>query len=151
MFTAILEEFLNMIGMGTPKYYPSFQKPCFYLIHRVLDADCDGKILRIGVFNDGKQGISIEKDKLQPKGFITHFKDVGKLVYHFEDRHQLTVFIQDNDIWYTLYTPDTNITKRLDRYIVEHYKTMDFDSKELDLIMELICTIREDTTHEELQ
>ena len=117
---------------------------CF-TIDRLIDADCAGKNLTIGI--NGKvhsdnmlshQGIRLGQDG-DIKRLVSFVKADNSLIYNFEDNTRLTLSKDDktNKIRYSFETPGKTVVKEMDDRVVSMYKTIGLSSSELDRIVEL--------------
>jgi len=117
---------------------------CF-IIDRLIDADCAGKNLSIGVNSKvnpdnmlSHQGIRLGQDG-EIKRLVSFVKADNALIYNFEDNTRLTLTKDDktNKIMYAFETPGKTVVKEMDNKIWSMYKTIGMSSKELDKIAEL--------------
>lgn len=116
---------------------------CF-IIDRLIDADCAGKVLRIGVNSNktqnnilSNQGIRWGEDG-QIKRLISFNKVNGDLIYDFEDNYRLILSKNNkNKIIYSFLTDDNIIVKEIDDKVLNYWKTISMASSELDRIVEL--------------
>jgi len=117
---------------------------CF-TIDRLIDADCAGKNLSIGVNSKvnpdnmlSHQGIRLGQDG-EIKRLVSFVKADNALIYNFEDNTRLTLTKDDktNKIMYAFETPGKTVVKEMDNKIWSMYKTIGMSSKELDKIAEL--------------
>ncbi len=117
---------------------------CF-TIDRLIDADCAGKSLAIGIYNDihrdnilSHQGIRLGQDG-EIKRLVSFVKADNALIYTFEDNTRLTMSKNDktNKIIYSFEMPGKTIVKQMDDRILSLYKTIGMSSYELDRISEL--------------
>ncbi len=114
---------------------------CF-TIDRLIDANCDGKSLSIGVNGHvnpnnmlSHQGIRLGQDG-EIKRLVSFVKADNAFVYNFEDNTRLTLS-KDNKtkkIMYAFETPGKTVVKQMDDRIWSMYKTIGLSSKELDNI-----------------
>ena len=118
-------------------------KDCF-TIDRIIDPECDGKSLVIGVNPNtspinilSHQGIRYGKDG-EIKHLTSFIRADNGLIYGFEgSKLTLTKDIKTNKIMYSFETPEKTVVKEMDDIVVQKYKTISFKSKELDAIAEL--------------
>jgi len=117
---------------------------CF-TIDRLIDADCAGKNLTIGVNSKvnpdnmlSHQGIRLGQDG-EIKRLVSFVKADNALIYNFEENTRLTLSKDDksNKIIYSFETPGKTVVKEMDNKIWSMYKTIGMSSKELDRIAEL--------------
>jgi hypothetical protein len=117
---------------------------CF-IIDRLIDADCAGKNLSIGVNGHvnpdnmlSHQGIRLGQDG-EIKRLVSFMKADNSLVYNFEENTRLTLSKDDktNKIRYSFETPGKTVVKEMDDRIWKMYKTIGMSSSELDRISEL--------------
>lgn len=117
---------------------------CF-TIDRLIDADCAGKNLTIGVNSKvnpdnmlSHQGIRLGQDG-EIKRLVSFVKADNALIYNFEENTRLTLSKDDksNKIIYAFETPGKTVVKEMDNKIWSMYKTIGMSSKELDRIAEL--------------
>lgn len=110
-------------------------KNCF-AIERLIDADCDGKNLTVGIASGGKQGIRLGADGAV-KHLVSLVKEKESLLYNFEDNTRLVLTKNNNAIMYTFEMPPGTKIVKIDNPLLSLYKTIDMDSSELDAIAEL--------------
>ncbi len=117
---------------------------CF-TIDRLIDADCAGKNLSIGVNSKvnpdnmlSHQGIRLGQDG-EIKRLVSFVKADNALIYNFEENTRLTLSKDDttNKIRYSFETPGKTIVKEMDDRVWKMYKTIGMSSSELDRISEL--------------
>ena len=117
---------------------------CF-TIDRLIDSNCDGKSLAIGVNGYVKpdnmlsnQGIRLGQDG-DIKRLVSFVKADNALIYNFEENTRLTFTKDDKTqkIMYAFETPGKTIVKPMDEKIWSMYKTIGMSSKELDNIATL--------------
>jgi hypothetical protein len=116
----------------------------YFTIDRLIDADCQGKVLSVGVINNvnsnsilNYQGIRWGEDG-QIKRLISSVKINNGLIYIFEDNYTLTLNRNDkNKIIYSFHTENDVIVKELDDKVVKYWKRISLNSSELDRIAEL--------------
>jgi hypothetical protein len=117
---------------------------CF-TIDRLIDADCAGKNLSIGVNGHinpdnmlSHQGIRLGQDG-EIKRLVSFVKADNALIYNFEENTRLTLTKDDktNKIMYAFETPGKTVVKEMDSKVWSMYKTIGMSSKELDKIAEL--------------
>lgn len=120
----------------------------YFLIHRIIDANCNNKSLMIGLYNNSRQGLMLRdeniKEKAGIKQLMSSVKNENGLEYRFEDNYKLT-FTKDsnkNKLIYSLQTPNETVTKEMADVIVKYYKKIDLDSAELDMIATLISELQ---------
>lgn len=137
-------------------HYSGFQKNlitvnktdnnCF-TIDRLIDADCNGKPLSIGVNSRvdpnnilSHQGIRFGNHNEPIKKLISFIKVDNGLVYEFEDNTRLTLTKNDKTgaIMYSFKTGDLYVTKEMTHILIKMYKTIEMSSNELDNIAEII-------------
>lgn len=141
LFNSALKDYIKAIENNELK---SKYKDCF-TIDRIIDADCNGHSLVIGVSSNvdpnnilSHQGIRYGKNG-EIKRLTSFIRADNGLVYGFEDTQKLTL-TKDNEtkkIRYSYETPERTVVKEMDDYIVKMFKTISFHSKELDAIAEL--------------
>jgi hypothetical protein len=136
----IINKWLN----NTQKEIKHRYENCF-TIDRLIDSDCSGKILTIGVNSNinpnnvlSHQGIRLGQDG-DIKRLISFIKADNSLVYNFEDNTILTLTKNNttNRITYSFEMPGKKVVKEMDDRIVSMYKTIGMASSELDKIVEL--------------
>lgn len=117
---------------------------CF-TIDRLIDADCAGKNLTIGVNGHGQpdnilsnQGIRLGQDG-DIKRLVSFVKADNALIYNFEENTRLTLSKDEktNKVRYSFETPGKTVVKEMDEKVWSMYKTIGMSSKELDKIAEL--------------
>jgi hypothetical protein len=117
---------------------------CF-TIDRLIDADCAGKNLSIGVNSRvnpdnmlSHQGIRFGQDG-EIKRLVSFVKADNALIYNFEENTRLTLAkdAETKKIRYSFETPGKTVVKEMDDRIVSMYKTIGMRSSELDRIAEL--------------
>jgi hypothetical protein len=116
---------------------------CF-TIDRLIDSDCDGEILSIGINGniDNNNILSHQGIRLGQYGdikrLVSYIKTDNSLVYRFEDNICLTLTKKENNkIMYSFEMPGKTVVKDMDDRIVMMYKTIGMASSELDKIAEL--------------
>jgi hypothetical protein len=134
---------INFIGDATTQIKKRYDN-CF-TIDRLIDADCAGKSLTIGVNSKvnpdnmlSHQGIRLGQDG-EIKRLVSFVKADNSLIYNFEENTRLTLSKDDktNKIQYSFETPGKAVVKEMDEKIWSMYKTIGMSSKELDKIVEL--------------
>jgi hypothetical protein len=117
---------------------------CF-TIDRLIDADCAGKNLTIGINGSvnpdnilSHQGIRLGQDG-EIKKLVSFVKVDNALIYNFEGNTRLTISKDDktNKIMYSFEMPEKTVVKEMDEKIWSMYKTIGLSSLELDRIAEL--------------
>jgi hypothetical protein len=117
---------------------------CF-TIDRLIDADCAGKNLTIGVNSKvnpdnmlSHQGIRLGQDG-EIKRLVSFVKADNALIYNFEENTRLTLTKDNktNKIMYAFETPGKTVVKEMNEKVWSMYKTIGMSSKELDKIAEL--------------
>ena len=117
---------------------------CF-TIDRLIDADCAGNNLSIGVNSKvnpdnmlSHQGIRLGQDG-EIKRLVSFVKADNALIYNFEENTRLTLTKDNktNKIMYAFETPGKTVVKEMDDRVLKMYKTIGMSSKELDKIVEL--------------
>jgi hypothetical protein len=117
---------------------------CF-TIDRLIDADCAGKNLSIGINSHvnpdnmlSHQGIRLGQDG-EIKRLVSFVKADNALIYNFEENTRLTLAKDDktSKIIYSFETPGKTVVKEMDDRVWKMYKTIGMSSKELDKIVEL--------------
>ena len=118
-----------------------FIKTNTFTIDRIIDSDCMGKVLTIGVngfANSNYQGIRLgEEDEIKK---LLHFsKKDDKLEYEFEDNVKLSIYkTEKKGLMYSLETPNNSIEiKDIDNKVQESWKTISMTSDELDELLQL--------------
>jgi hypothetical protein len=153
-----VDKLLNYIGLGK---YASKERQnilkseyTYFIIDRIIDANCNNKSLIVGVYHNSKQGMRLRDENVNEKAnikqLISSSKIDNRLEYVFEDNYKLT-FTKDaskNKLIYCLETPNESVTKEMADVILKYYKKIDLCSAELDLIADLIY---EEQTKNELQ
>ena len=143
-YSAIKNYIESATGLLVVKPLKDKYNDCF-TIDRIIDSDCDGKSLVIGVNPNishinilSNQGIRYGKDG-KVKHLTSFVRADNGLIYGFEDSTKLTLIkdTQTNKIMYSFETPEKTVVKEMDDKIVQMYKTISFKSKELDAIAEL--------------
>lgn len=117
---------------------------CF-TIDRLIDANCDGEILSVGINNnniDNKNILSHQGIRLGQYGdikrLVSCIKNENCIVYNFEDNTRLTLTKKENNkIIYSFEMPGKTVVKEMDQRIVNMYKTIGMASTELDKMVEL--------------
>jgi predicted Zn-dependent peptidase len=131
-------------GLSVDKPVREKYKECF-TIDRIIDPDCDGKSLVIGVNPDtspinilSHQGIR-HGEGGEIKHLTSFVRADNGLIYGFEGSTKLTLTKdkQTNKIMYSFETPEKTVVKEMDDIVVQKFKTISFRSKELDAIAEL--------------
>lgn len=122
-------------------------KPTHFLIERIIDADCQGKCLTIGVtsFKTMKPGKTTgqairwgNNTEGQIKYLQSFKKQENNLIYKFEDDTYLTISkVSDNNVFYIYETPGIFIIKKINNELLNKFKTIDLDSNELDQFVNL--------------
>lgn len=116
---------------------------CF-IIDRLIDADCAGKVLSIGVSGNANpnnilsnQGIRWGQDG-QIKRLVSCSKVDNGLIYEFEDNYRLILSKTDkNKIIYSFLTDNNINVKEIEDKILNYWKIISMNSSELDRIVEL--------------
>jgi hypothetical protein len=143
-FSAVKDYIRASTGLSVDKPVREKYKECF-TIDRIIDSDCDGKSLVIGVNPDtspinilSHQGIR-HGEGGEIKHLTSFVRADNGLIYSFEGPTKLTLTKdkQTNKIMYSFETPDKTVVKEMDDIVVEKFKTISFRSKELDAIAEL--------------
>jgi hypothetical protein len=118
-----------------------FIKTNTFTIDRVVDPDCNGQVLSIGINglkNSNYQGIRLGEEGEIKK--LLHFsKKDDKLEYEFEDNVKLSVYkTEKKGLMYSLETPNKPIEiKDIDNKVQESWKTISMTSDELDELLQL--------------
>ncbi len=119
---------------------------CF-VIDRLIDADCNGMPLSIGVNSRidpnnilSHQGIRLGNYNERIKKLISFIKVDNGLVYEFEDNVKLTLTINDKTgaVMYSFKSPEINVVKEMPPALIKAYKTIAMTSAELDNIENVI-------------
>ncbi len=119
---------------------------CF-VIDRLIDADCNGLPLSIGVNSKidsnnilSHQGIRLGNYNKQIKKLTSFIKVGNGLVYEFEDNVKLTLTINDRTgaVMYSFTSPEINVIKEMPPTLIKAYKTIAMSSAELDNIENII-------------
>lgn len=142
-YSAIKDYVRASTGLSVDKSVRDKYKDCF-TIDRIIDPDCDGKSLVIGVNPNispinilSHQGIRYGNDG-EIKHLTSFIRADNYLIYGFDDSKLiLTKDIKTNKIMYSFETPEKTVVKEMDDIVVQKYKTISFKSKELDAIAEL--------------
>lgn len=108
-----------------------------FIIDRIIDGDCLGKPLFIGVHKDpiksnsiSSQGIRLGEDG-EIKRLISFRNESNKLIYTFEDNTGLTLSVKDGA--YTYITPTEIVVNK--KFDIDKYKSIGMDlSSELDYL-----------------
>jgi hypothetical protein len=117
---------------------------CF-TINRLIDADCSGKELSVGVNSKinpdsvlSHQGIRLGQDG-DIKRLVSFVKADNSLIYNFEDNTRLTLTKNDinKKIMYSFEIPGKTVVKEMNDITWSMYKTIGMSSAELDRIAEL--------------
>jgi hypothetical protein len=117
---------------------------CF-TIDRLIDADCAGKNLTIGINGHttpdnilSNQGIRLGQDG-DIKRLVSFVKADNALIYNFEENTRLTLSKDEktNKVRYSFEMPGKTVVKEMDEKVWSMYKTIGMSSKELDKIAEL--------------
>jgi hypothetical protein len=106
-----------------------------FLIHRVLDGDCSGCVLSVGVHaHTGRQGIRWGDDGRVHLLTCANRDDAERLVYEFEGDVQLTLMHGSpaGRSMYQFDSPEICITKEFDDVVVRTFKPISFNSVDLD-------------------
>jgi hypothetical protein len=141
MFTNIIDIFNTIVEYYNPKSNTTNNR---FIIDRLLDNDCNGKVLAIGIkanYNPnnilGSQGIRIG-DSGDINSLVSFIKTDNNLVYNFENNVSLVLYKnRSGKIIYSLKSGDQVIVKEINDIIVKMYKPISMDSLELDSISEL--------------
>jgi len=126
------------------------QITCFS-IDRILDADCKGRTLAIGVHSKGDPALPLSNQGLrhgdgQPIRRLLKFErspDGKALHYTFEEGARLSIIpnkTQKGEVVYSLdlpVPPYTVIAKTIDPIVLRNFKPIGMNSAELDAIAEL--------------
>jgi hypothetical protein len=143
LFSSAVKDYIKAVETNNSELKSKY-KDCF-TIDRIIDADCNGHSLVIGVNPNidhnnilSHQGIRYGKDG-EIKRLTSFIRADNGLVYSFEGTQKLTL-TKDNEtrkIRYSYETPENTVVKEMDDYIVKMFKPVAFHSKELDAIAEL--------------
>lgn len=133
----------NKIIQQHQNQFNSMYSNCF-TIDRIIDADCNGKLLSIGVNNHknpnnilSSQGIRWGQDG-EIKRLVSFAKVDNGLIYNFEDNYRLTLNKTDkNKIIYSFEINNNVIVKEMTEIIRNSLKPISMSSTELDKIVEL--------------
>ncbi len=119
---------------------------CF-TIDRLIDADCNGLPLSIGVNSKvdsnnilSHQGIRLGNTNESIKKLISFIKADNGYVYEFEDNVKLTLTKNEENgkIIYSYISPQINVIKEMSPAVVKSYKPISMISYELDKIADII-------------
>lgn len=112
----------------------------YFHISNVIDTDCNGEILEIGVHGFKKynnvlsnQGIRIGNNNINC--LISFSKCNNSLIYEFENDIRLTLIKNKNNIMYSLKNTDNIIVKYINKNIWNMKKTINMNSLEIDEII----------------
>jgi hypothetical protein len=143
IYNSAVKDYIKSDGSKNTELKSKY-KDCF-TIDRIIDADCNGHSLVIGVNSNvnhnnilSHQGIRYGKNG-EIKRLTSFIRADNGLIYGFEDSHKLTL-TKDNEtkkIRYSYESPEQTVVKEMDEYVVKIFKTISFHSKELDSINEL--------------
>ncbi len=118
---------------------------CF-TIDRILDADCKGKTLTIGVHSKGDPNLPLSHQGIrhgqhEPIKRLLEFKkapDGKELNYLFENDIRLSVTkAEKGGVRYSFQTPQVSVAKAMDPILVMGLKGIDMNSAELDEIVKM--------------
>lgn len=101
-----------LVTSGNPPNHIGFKKPLqnHLVIERILDANCNGYELRVGVDNKGVQSISVRPGEL--KRLLDFKQSSNSLQYEFEDSVLLSIKRDDGgQLYYKLIYPDGVVEK----------------------------------------
>jgi len=112
-----------------------------FTIHRVIDPDCMGKVLSVGVNgyeNPNFQGIRLGDDS-QIHKLVTFMKTENKLTYKFENNVIFTVYLTEKkELLYSLETDNESVEmKDIDNKVRQSWKTISITSNDLDELLQL--------------
>lgn len=136
----VIVEFID----NTTNHIKKGSNNCF-TIDRLIDSNCDGKSLAIGVngyINPNNilshQGIRFGQDG-EIKRLVSFIKADNALIYNFENNTRLTLTKDEKTqkIRYSFEIPGKSVVKEIDNKVWSMYKTIDLSSSELDKISEL--------------
>ncbi len=136
----VIVDFIDNAANTIKKRYDN----CF-TIDRLIDPDCAGKPLSIGVNSRvnpdnmlSHQGIRLGQDG-EIKRLVSFVKADNALIYNFEENTRLTLSKNNNTnkIMYSFEMPNKTVVKEMDDRVVAMYKTIGMSSSELDRIAEL--------------
>jgi hypothetical protein len=134
---------INKVITQTQNHINNMYSNCF-TIDRLIDPDCGGKNLSLGVNGNVKpnnilshQGIRWGHDG-QIKRLVSFSKVDSGLIYNFEDNYRLTLNKTDkNKIIYSFQTDNDVIVKEINERVITFWKPISMSSVELDRITEL--------------
>jgi len=120
----------------------------YFIIERIIDAECKGKNLYIGIQNKSRpdnilsnQGIrwGEGKENQDIKSLVSFVKGIDSLVYEFEDNTHLTLYKDrtKDKVIFTFKSGDEVIVKEMNKKLVEMFKPIGLSSSEIDKIAEL--------------
>jgi hypothetical protein len=144
MFTYIIDLFNCVLELNNSKSIDK-SKNNYFIIDRLLDNDCNGKILSLGINGNsnpnnilGSQCIRIGDDG-DINRLISFIKTDNNLVYNFENNVSLVLY--KNNLGKIIYSlkmgEDQVIVKEINETIIKMYKPISMASDELDAIVEL--------------
>lgn len=119
----------------------------YFTIDRLIDADCNGKPLSIGVnsiINPNNilshQGIRHGNTSEPIKKLVSFIKVDNGLIYEFEDNTKLTITTNDKTdvLMYSFKSGNLYVTKEMTPELIKVYKPIGMISNELDKIGEII-------------
>lgn len=118
-----------------------FIKNNTFTIHRVVDENCMGKVLSVGVNgfkNPNYQGIRLGDDS-QIHKLVKFTKTENKLTYEFENNLTLIIYMTEKkELLYSLETNNESVEmKDIDNKVRESWKTISMTSNELDELLQL--------------
>lgn len=117
----------------------------YFIIDRIIDADCDGKLLVVGIKGGDNLSNSLSKQGIrwgntgQIKRLVSFVQlDKDGLVYNFEDDYRLTLTkTTNNKIMYAFEMKDNVVIKEMNEAVMRSWKPISMSSTELDKICEL--------------
>ena len=114
-----------------------------FTIDRLIDGDCNGKTLTIGINGHNNpdnslsyQGIRWGQDG-QIKRLVSFSKTDDGLIYNFEDNYKLTLNKINNKIIYSFEYENNLVVKEMPNIIIKSWKPISLTSTEFDKITEL--------------
>lgn len=116
----------------------------YFVIDRIIDADCDGKLLVVGVHGRKNSNNILSHQGIrwgntgEIKRLVSFAKIEDGLVYNFEDSYRLTLNkTASNKLIYAFETKDNAIVKEMNEVVRRSWKPISMSSSELDKISEL--------------
>lgn len=133
---------ITIVGIYLLKHKSTPQLRDYFHISNMIDTDCNGDCLEMGVhgFKNpnnilSNQGIRIGNNNINC--LISFSKSNNSLIYEFENDIQLVLIKNENnnDIIYSLKTPDRTIVKYINKDIWNIRRSIKMNSAEIDEII----------------